>query len=199
MPFIPESQINIMMVEWFKKRYQSPPRISPKDKVTYVISDEAINYTIKILLEYERFKPSAEGLVYWAGHVENDIHYVTAAVAPRTDASRYGIFTSHDSNARFVEFLCDSDLIYIAQVHSHPGDWVDHSVVDNEETAFRSEGLVSVVVPCFGRKGMLPVSICGIHRYAGGKFIRLSNKYLKTHVIVKNMPGTILKDLRYEK
>ena len=183
--------------KWFFRR---PKRYNPKDALKYMVTKDVIDNTIKILREYGTREHAAEGLIYWAGAVNGDVFNITAAIAPQTDSSRYGIKTSNESNARFVEFICDHGLEYIAQVHSHPGTWVDHSGVDNEETAFRSEGLVSIVVPSYGAGSMEPLTKCGIHRYSSGKFIRLNDRYIKNHfcVATSQMNNSLFKDLRNE-
>lgn len=183
--------------KWF---FKHPQKYNPKDEIRYVVTTEVIDYTINILREYGTRKCPAEGLVYWAGEINSDTINITAAIAPETDSSRHGIRTSNESNARFVEFICDHGLEYIAQVHSHPGTWVDHSTVDNEETAFRSEGLISIVVPNFGKDGMLPLTNCGMHRFNKGKFIRLNNKYIKKHFSMTKYQTdkSLFKDLRNE-
>ncbi len=186
------------MEDYYKWFFRRPKRYNPKDAIQYVVTKDVIDYTVKILREYGSRKYKAEGLVYWAGEVQDDVIIINAAVAPQTDSSRYGIETTNESNARFVEFICGHGFEYIAQVHSHPGTWVDHSGVDNEETAFRSEGLVSIVVPSFGKNGMLPLTNCGIHRFTKGKFIRLHAKYIKTHFRVNTDINSIIKDLRNE-
>lgn len=183
--------------KWLPKRLK---KFNPKDGLHYSVTKDVIDYTIKILKEYGARVYPAEGLVYWAGTVSGDIINITTAIAPQTDSSSYGIKTSNEFNARFVEFICDQGLEYFAQVHSHPGKWVNHSDVDNEETAFRSEGLVSIVVPSYGADGMLPLTMCGIHRYSNGKFIRLNEKYIKKHfsVTTRQINNSVLKDLRHE-
>ena len=187
------------MVEWNKKWVKSRKRVTPQDKVCYYISKPVIEFTEKILCEYGNRKHKAEGLVYWAGIIDGEKYFINAAITPKTEASRYGILTTHDANASFVDFISDNDLVYIAQVHSHPSTWVDHSEVDNEETAFRSEGLISIVVPCFSENGMLPLKQCGIHRYFIDGFKRLTIKYVQKHFkILTKSDNVILKDLRYE-
>jgi hypothetical protein len=166
----------------------------------YVIDPKIIDFTTKVLSEYGKLHPSAEGLVYWSGKVNGTTCNIISAFAPRVEASRYGIYTTHESNAQFVEYICDHDLKYISQVHSHPSEWVNHSRVDDEETAFRSEGLLSVVVPSFAAVGMLPLTSCGIHRFNGGKFRRVSSKYIKKHFFIKSEEALppVIKDFRYE-
>jgi hypothetical protein len=188
-----------MMAEWLNKWLAAKKRVTPKDNLCYYVSKSVIEFTEKVLREYGNREPKAEGLVYWAGTIDGEKYFVNAAIAPRTEASRYGILTTHNANARFVDFISDNDLVYIAQVHSHPSTWVDHSDVDNKETAFRSEGLVSVVVPSFSEDGMLPFKRCGIHRYFPDGFKRLTSTYVLKHFKLLAKPSkVILKDLRYE-
>lgn len=162
---------------------------------------QVISFTERILQEYGKREPSCEGLIYWAGKIQGNLYLITHAIAPKTKASRHGILTSHDSNARVVEYLCDNELVYISQVHTHPGIWVDHSEVDNEETAFRSEGFLSIVVPCFSRKGILPWKQCGVHLYTNSKFERLGEKYVNAKFSVKaiNKQKVEFKDFRHER
>lgn len=187
-----------MKAGWFNKWFYKAPRVTPGDEWVYNIDKRVIEYTVSILQEYSQRIPAEEGVVYWAGTVNGNQYSITAAIAPQVSASRYGFLTDHASNAEFVEFINDNDLVYISQVHSHPEGWVDHSPIDDECTAFRSEGLLSVVVPCFGRKGMMPLLVNGIHRYHLRKFTRLSNGYVKKHfkLMITTNP-VILKDFRY--
>ncbi|MFD0940191.1 hypothetical protein [Pedobacter boryungensis] len=189
-----------IVVKWFNW-FRKPKGFYPKDVKKYIVDVQVIEFTERVLREYGNKKPSCEGLIYWAGHVQNNIHYITHAIAPKTQASRYGIQTSHNSNALVVEYLCDNDLVYISQVHTHPGKWVDHSDVDNEETAFRSEGFLSVVVPLFSKNGILPWEQCGVHLYHGSEFKRLANRYLSKRFSVKkiNQNKVEFKDFRYER
>src|SRR5665647_2208230 len=95
--------------KWF---FRHPKKYNPKDAIEYVVTKDVIDYTTKIIREYGTREYPAEGLVYWAGEVNGDVFNITAAIAPQTDSSRYGIKTSNESNARFVEFICDYGLEY---------------------------------------------------------------------------------------
>ena len=201
MPSIRELQIKRCMKDAWTNNYRPRKRrVSPKDAVYYNIDARIINFTETVLRQYGTAVTPSEGVVYWAGRQSGDRYFITAAVAPATVTSRYGFSTSHTANARYVEFICDNDLVHIAQVHSHPGSWVDHSPVDDGQTAFRSAGLVSIVVPNFSAEGMLPVKLWGVHRYEGGKFNRLSDKYAKERFIITagELNQIITKDFRYE-
>ncbi len=196
MQFILESQTNpnhCMLGEWLKKFREK--RITPKNDTVYTIHPDIVNYTVSILKEYGSV--DAEGVVYWAGKVEGNKKFVCAAVAPKIRGSRFGFYTDHQANADFVEFIRSHNLVYICQVHSHPGDYVDHSITDDKETAFRAEGLISIVVPHFGKFGLLPFSKCGIHLFTKGAFFRLSDRYIHRNFKTINFTSSpILKDLR---
>jgi hypothetical protein len=185
------------MAGWLKHRAPKR-RFSPKDGLVYVICEEVIDFTIRILKEYGAEKPAAEGVVYWAGRLHENEWHVCAAVAPAVQASRYGFQTGYDTNGRFVSFLCDNELRYVSQVHSHPSTYVNHSPVDDEETAFRREGLLSIVVPDFGRNGLLPWKQCGVNIYTKGIFKRITDKHLIKHFQVERCPTDeiMLKDFR---
>jgi len=171
------------------------PRVDPVDQYEYFISGAVVEFTHEILLSYHK----QEGVVYWAGTQADDKYFITAAVAPRIHSRRYNFKVDHDANAAFVGTICEHRLTYISQVHSHPADWVDHSDVDDTETAFRSEGLVSIVVPDYCKMGMLPIEICGVHRFDARGFDRLSDNYVRGHFkIDRSLKPVLLKDLRYE-
>jgi hypothetical protein len=201
MLFIQELLIKrFMKKEWLKcwPNHHSF-RQTPKDKLTYQVHWRIVDFTVKILQEYGLPPVQAEGVVYWAGTIYSNVFNITTAFAPAVVTYRYGFMTNHFSNGLFAEFICDNDLIYIAQVHSHPGKWVDHSGIDDRETAFRSEGLLSIVVPNYGRTGMLPLRCCGVHRYQNSNFVRLSDAYINKHFTSITIPveKIILKDARH--
>lgn len=91
--------------------------------------------------------------------------------------------------------MIKNKAIEIAQVHSHPSDWVDHSEGDDLWASFKIEGLVSIVVPNYCKDGMLPLTNCGVHRYINGNFIRLSKKYITSHFRLVNEKSDFV-DLR---
>lgn len=169
---------------------------SPKDRKKYFIPIKVVRDTEKILLEYARKKTANEGLVYWGGIDNGNIITVNAVIAPRTKSGPGGVFTSHRANFDFVRVLNIHHLVQIAQVHSHPSDWVEHSSGDDMLAVFKIEGLLSVVVPSYCQKGMLPLTICGIYRYEKYGFVKLSRTYVLSHFKVKSEMSSYLEDFR---
>jgi hypothetical protein len=165
---------------WIKRK----KRYSLNDATKYVIPSQAIGETESILREYGKKYDPNEGLVYWGGNKDANLVTVHAVIAPKTESSYGRVSTSHRANFDFVEYLNSYNLIQIAQVHSHPTSWVDHSNGDDEWAAFKIEGLLSIVVPEYGSKGMLPLTTCGVHLYTQGCFVRLSKKYISKHFLI---------------
>jgi len=169
---------------------------SSKDKITYIIPRSVICDTERVLSEYAKIKPSNEGFVYWGGIIDGTIISISLVIAPETESSYGRVSTSNRSNFDVVKTLSANKVIEIAQVHSHPSDLVDHSEGDDEWASFKIEGLVSIVVPQYCKKGMLPLTDCGIHIYTNGDFIRLSKKYVTEHFKIINDSKSGFIDLR---
>jgi hypothetical protein len=185
-----------MLAEWLFKKKKTPDRFHPRDDKKFIIAEEVVAFTADVLREYGQ--DDAEGVIYWCGNIAGTMHYIDTAVAPRASVTAYGFITDHDANAEFVDYISDRDRIYLAQVHSHPSKWVGHSHVDDEQTAFRAEGILSVVVPHFAEFGLKPLKKCGIHLYRDGRFRRLSDTYISGHFKLRKMNNINLKDFRHE-
>lgn len=171
-------------------------RYTPADNIEYLVPSKAIDDTEKILSEYEQTSPSSEGWVYWGGTREQNKITVSMVIAPQAEASFGRVSTSNLSNFHFVRMLNKHGLFQVAQVHSHPPGWVDHSDGDNEWAPFKVEGLLSIVVPEYCRNGMLPLTVCGVHRFADNRFIRLSDNYVKRHFKIVDGLISGVEDLR---
>jgi hypothetical protein len=119
------------------------------------------------------FWRATERIVYWAGIKREGLWLVTTVIKPKAVLTRGSFKTSPAANADVVDFLAGSGLSFIAQVHTHPNGSVDHSDGDERDAFMPVENGLSLVVPEYGRKGMLPLTICGVHRYESGAFRRL--------------------------
>ena len=116
-----------------------------------------------------------ERIVYWAGVKRADVWVATTVLQPEATLTRGSFRTSAIANARVIAYLSDHGLALIGQVHSHPGSFVDHSDGDDADAFMPSDNGLSIVVPNYGRDGMLPLSQCGVHRFEHGVFRRLRN------------------------
>jgi hypothetical protein len=81
-------------------------------------------------------------------------------------------------NAEVVSVLSMNKLRLIAQIHTHPGDWVGHSDGDDLGAALAHENFLSIVVPAYGVGGMREMKECGVHRFELGAFRQIMNDEL---------------------
>jgi len=166
------------------------------DELQYYIPGKVIVDTERILLDFPLKRKPDEMIVYWAGIREGDKSTVRLAVVPNAKTSSGRVIVSQEANFHFVKVLSSRNIVQIAQVHTHPTSWVGHALGDSKYAAFKVKGLLSIVVPWYCKKGMLPLEKCGVHRFDGKKFIRLPNKYLKDHFHILNDEESELEDLR---
>lgn len=157
------------------------------------IPEPVISETEQLLRSYGGAEDH-EGIVYWGGIEIPGGAVVLTALSP-TAATTWGSFrTEADANADLVMTLCRHELSLVAQVHSHPGDWVDHSDGDDIGALVRFQGFWSFVVPRFARAGMQPLHKVGIHLFKDSAFRRLGREAVTARVRV--LPAMI--DLREE-
>jgi len=167
------------------------------DELQYYIPHKVIEDTERILSDFSSNQHPCEEIVYLAGIREANRAMVRLVVAPdaKTDSDR--VVVSQDANFHFVKTLSARNFVQIAQVHTHPSLWVGHSPGDSKYAAFKVKWLVSIVVPVYCRKGMLPLEKrCGVFRFNGALFVRLSRKYVRTHFHILDNEKSEIKDLR---
>jgi hypothetical protein len=133
------------------------------------ISDELATKTAFLLNSFADAKPS-EGVVYWFGIEQQQSAVVTTLIVPNADTTYGSVWTSALANSDAIRVTIGTALVYLGQAHSHPGSSVSHSLVDDSDTFALCEGILSIVVPWFGRYG-IQLAECGVHRYVGNRFM----------------------------
>jgi hypothetical protein len=142
-------------------------------------------HTADLLDSFAVERPS-EGVVYWYGLELGGRAVVTTLVVPDADTESGAVQTSAAANAQTLEAILDTPLQLLGQAHSHPSSYVQHSPTDDAETFARFEGMISVVVPYFGRYG-LHIDCCGVYRFIQGGFHLVRPTELNRHLVI--LPG----------
>ena len=65
-----------------------------------------------------------------------------------------------------------ADEIYVARIHSHPGD-AFHSAADDANPVISFEGGISIVVPFFGLGLRRGLDACAVYLFTGGSWTEL--------------------------
>jgi hypothetical protein len=123
-----------------------------------------------------------EGVVYLGGVEVAGGAVALVALSPIAETTRGSFQTDLDANTAVVRALGKYELSLVGQVHSHPGEWVDHSEGDDAGALVRFEGYWSFVVPAFAHRGMRPLTRCGVHIFRKGRFRRLNNPAIGARV-----------------
>lgn len=152
--------------EWRRKP------IEPYDRPQAVLwlPRQALETTISILRQYRQL----EAACFWYGNrdaAENG--FVKAVIAPVQINRRGNYHITSESVSAMSAVTRPAGLVCLAQVHSHPGSFVEHSSYDDENAS--SQRILSVVIPAYGRwHGCWPKGV-GVHERQKAYWHRLSD------------------------
>lgn len=149
------------------------------------ITDTLLAETGRLIASFAADRDS-EGVVYWFGFEFGDKSVATTLIVPDADTTHGCISTSPEVNAEVLSRIVGTPLALLGQAHSHPGNEVRHSWIDDRDTFARFDGAISVVVPYFALRG-INLRRCGVHRHVGGAFQLVNTKQLDKHIVV--VPG----------
>jgi len=181
------------LLERWRRRRRQPTREARAPRGPPIFVPEAVlGETVRLLRTFGGSQKPHEGIVYWAGVEGRRAWSVTTCLVPDARTTPGSYETSVMANAQIIGWLAERGLNLLAQVHTHPGRSVDHSDGDLAGAFMAFPGSLSVVVPNYGRNGMLPFWSCGIHRYGPAGYRRLSREEIETEI--RLIP--ILADLR---
>lgn len=166
-------------MRFWKRKRKTPEALLPLPPKVY-IHESVLPGSLAWLQEAQDERSAHEGIIYWAGKNFGAHWVVTTCIAPRATTTRGSFETSAASNAEVIGFLATQQLELLAQVHSHPGQWVDHSDGDSEGALMPYEHFLSIIAPNYGRTGIWPLTQCGVHRFERGKFRRLANAEIES-------------------
>jgi len=112
--------------------------------------------------EFKRAKRNVERVAYLDGVALDDGGIATTLVIPDAQLAVgwYDVPTGamSQAGAHFRAFK----LVRLAQVHTHPKEWVEHSDRDSEKAYSQELGTVSIVVPFHGKHRPAPQE-CGVN------------------------------------
>ena len=185
------------LLTWLRVRLCRPAPASPADGLPVAaprlyLPEDVAETTASLVATYGTLAEPHEGIAYWAGVVTPESWMVTTVIAPDAITTPGSYRTSAVGNAQVIQAINQHHLELLAQVHGHPGDWVGHSAGDDTGAFMPYLGFYSIVVPAYGRQGLLPLSRCGVHRYDGDRFVHLTQEEVADQFVL--VPTTI--DLR---
>jgi hypothetical protein len=129
----------------------------PKAIVMIVLPEFIWN---QLLREFRRSRKRVEQVAYLDGIDTGAVAIVTTITLPNATLGRGNFSVAAESMSEAGQHL--GPLARIAQVHTHPGEWVGHSGVDNDLAYSQHDSAVSIVLPNYG-KSVRTIFDAGIH------------------------------------
>lgn len=147
------------------------------------LPEEVVADVERLLRTYHE-EEEHEGVVYLGGLEVDGSAVALIALSPAAETTNGSFRTHLEANTAVVGTLGKFGLTLIGQVHSHPGEWVDHSDGDDQGALVRFRGYWSLVAPGYARDGMRPLVRCGVHLFTERRFRRLTEGAVTARVRV---------------
>jgi proteasome lid subunit RPN8/RPN11 len=157
-----------------------------------LLTDAAVRGCEDLLPTYRGTDGDHEGIVFLCGRELGDIQLLTTAIAPRCDHGPRHVACDERQIEEVVAVAHAHRLGVLAQVHSHPGPFTEHSEGDDEMVLMPFERMVSIVVPHYAHHRLPPLENLGVHQYQDGRWVTVEPATVAAGIIV--IPGDV--DLR---
>ena len=125
-----------------------------------------------VLTDLRRGLRRLEHVAFLDGIETDDYKVVTTTTIPKAKLAPRTYTICPAAMAEAGKHLFEYGLVRIAQVHSHPSAFVEHSPYDDEMAYSRHEGAMSIVLPHYAKKNATLES-AGVHVYQSRRWIRI--------------------------
>jgi hypothetical protein len=153
---------------------------------TFFVTQAVIDATRNAVISFEQSgieDGGHEGLAYWCGREAAGSTVFLHVVVPETDHGPGHVSASKSAIGLAARHARRLQLGLLCQIHSHPGDDARHSDGDDELILLPFEGMLSVVVPHFGR-GFRTITDACVHQYRTGRWVLCSRTSVQAHFVV---------------
>lgn len=160
----------------------------PGDQVLE-ISNDVLDATFQAHSSFLKLR--VESCCFWYGiELSNTVSRVTAVVVPRQSNSWGNYHVSSQAIAEVARTTKSLGLRNLSQIHTHPGQLVEHSLYDDRMA--NSRRALSLVLPFYGIPNCVWPDDIGIHEFQEDYWYRLSIKQAARRVLVVGTYASIL-------
>jgi proteasome lid subunit RPN8/RPN11 len=124
-----------------------------------------------------------EGIAFWAGREIGDTTLLLTAVIPNAEHSAQRVMVNREGVGIAARAARDAGLGILCQVHSHPGDDARHSEGDDQLILLPFEGMLSIVVPHFGRTFRSLADAC-VHQFQARRWVLCSPESVRERTVL---------------
>lgn len=150
----------------FKPRHRVRPLLG-----RFEIVDAALTAAERLLPTFRGVDGDHEGIVFLFGRELGERTIYTTVIAPEADHGWGHVHCSHEQIHAVVREGRRLGLALLAQLHSHPGSWTEHSEGDDDMIVMPFDGMLSIVAPHYGGHGLRPLDSLGVHQFQGGEWV----------------------------
>jgi len=170
-----------------------PRRIRTKAlRGRFGIVDTVVDALERWLPTYRSPNGDHEGIALLCGVELPQITIFTTAIFPDADSRADYVRCSEQQFATASAASRRLGLGMLAQVHTHPSGISLHSSGDDDMVRPRSDGMLSIVVPHYGHRGIRPLDGNGVHQLQDGEWVLVERTSVREGILI--IPGAI--DLR---
>jgi hypothetical protein len=125
----------------------------------------------RLLQTYRDAQGDHEGIALLFGRRLSQLTILTTAIAPEADTGPGHVRCNEEQMGAAIWAGRERGVALLAQVHSHPAAWIEHSVGDDTMVFMPFEGMLSIVVPWYGRVPLRPLHKLGVHQFQDGQWV----------------------------
>lgn len=172
---------------WWKPRLPTRPL-----RGVHVITESAINEAERLLPTYRGPDGSHEGILFLAGREVGEFRLYTTVIAPKAQHGPERVHCDEHAVLEVAQEAHRHRLGVLAQLHSHPGAWTEHSVGDDRMILMPFEEMLSLVAPHYGLHALRPLHTLGVHQFQDGRWVACEPRSIRERLTV--VPSSV--DLR---
>jgi hypothetical protein len=149
------------------------PRLSSRPMVgLFAISEPVIDAAERLLPTFRGIDGDHEGILFLLGVERPSETLFLSVAAPDAEHDPGRVHVSREAVLGVAKAGRRLGMAVLAQIHSHPGSWTEHSLGDDSMVLMPFEGMLSIVVPHYGQFGLRPIDSLGVHQFQGGQWVR---------------------------
>jgi hypothetical protein len=165
---------------WRKETPKVDLSVGTDLKRTLLVSRAVLRRTHEYFLPY--WSAGVETACFWFGVDAGRFQVVTTVAAPKLYQTGGNYSVEMTSLRRLAAEMRANGLTNLAQLHTHPSDWVDHSPYDDERAYSTREGALSLVWADYGMRLGHDLSGIGVHERRGADWVRLSDAETESRI-----------------
>jgi proteasome lid subunit RPN8/RPN11 len=151
---------------------------------TFMITEGAVTAAERLLPSFRGPDGDHEGMAFLLGRELRELTIFTSVLAPDADHGEGHVVCDPSAVSGAQRASREHGLAILGQVHSHPGSSTEHSEGDDTLILMPFEGMVSLVVPWYGRVGLRPLSGLGVHQYQDGRWVLIESNSVRKRLTV---------------